>query len=67
MDGVLTGKWEYDIIKMSRVEGKIDSGVEGAKTGSIFQQYRTVLKMCRNQFIILALYIMHCFRHIFGR
>ena len=37
----------------------------GAKTGSIFQQYRTVLKMCRNQFIILALYIMHCFRHIF--
>lgn len=23
--------------------------------------------MCRNQFIILALYIVHCSRHIFGR
>ena len=43
------------------------NGLIGAKTGSIFQQYRRILKMCRNQFIIPALYIVHCFRHIFGR
>lgn len=36
MDGMLTGKWEYDIIKMSRVEGKIDSEWEGAKTVCFF-------------------------------
>ena len=38
---------------------------KGAKSIRFFRQYRKVLKMCRNQFIILALYIMHCFRHIF--
>lgn len=41
--------------------------MDGAKTVCFFQQYRRVLKMCRNQFIIPALYIVHCFRHIFGR
>lgn len=38
---------------------------ERCKNCLFFQQYRKISKMCRNQFIIPALYIVHCFRHIF--